>query len=124
MPIPNIFSTFLIKFDGFVKSPDAALRFILRHCGVRKSTPHSSGFARLACGAFYEAARLGKFFNFLRAHQFHFSIYGFRGLSTVFQAVEPLNSLPFRFIYGTSEILLEAENSPGGGSLCPEKQAL
>jgi hypothetical protein len=24
-----------IKFDGFVKSPDAALRFILCHCGVR-----------------------------------------------------------------------------------------
>jgi hypothetical protein len=23
-----------IKFDGFVKSPDAALRCILRHCGV------------------------------------------------------------------------------------------
>jgi hypothetical protein len=22
--------------DGFVKSPDAALRFILRHCGVRR----------------------------------------------------------------------------------------
>jgi hypothetical protein len=31
------------------------LRFILRHCGVRQSTPHSSGFARLACGAFYTA---------------------------------------------------------------------
>ena len=29
--------------DGFVKSPDAALRFISRRCGVRKSTPHSSG---------------------------------------------------------------------------------
>jgi hypothetical protein len=27
------------NFDGFVKSPDAALRFILRHCGVRQSTP-------------------------------------------------------------------------------------
>jgi hypothetical protein len=42
----------LIILDGFVKSPDAALRFILRHCGVRQSTPHSSGFARLACGLF------------------------------------------------------------------------
>jgi hypothetical protein len=29
------------NLDGSVKSPDAALRFILRHCGVRKSTPHS-----------------------------------------------------------------------------------
>jgi hypothetical protein len=28
------------------------LRFIPRHCGVRQSTPHSSGFARLACGLF------------------------------------------------------------------------
>ena len=45
--------------DGFVKSPDAALRFILpllsqgqAYCGVRKNTPHSSRFARLACGLF------------------------------------------------------------------------
>ena len=30
----------------------AALRCILRHCGVPKSTPHSSGFARLADEAF------------------------------------------------------------------------
>jgi hypothetical protein len=42
--------------DGFGKSPDAALRFLPRHCGVRKSTPHSSELARLACGLFYEAA--------------------------------------------------------------------
>ncbi|MDD5167452.1 MAG: hypothetical protein PHN75_01430 [Syntrophales bacterium] len=41
--------------DGLVKSPDAALRFIIRHCGVRKSTTHSPGFTRLAYGAFYEA---------------------------------------------------------------------
>src|SRR4030042_4707970 len=40
--------------DGYVKSPDAALRGILRRCGVRGSTPHSSGrvLARLACGLF------------------------------------------------------------------------
>ena len=58
-------------FDGFVKSGvpiatksamgHAALRCILRHCGVPTSTPHSSGFARLRVptfvgdGAFYEA---------------------------------------------------------------------
>jgi hypothetical protein len=30
------------------KHLSAALRCILRHCGVRESTPHSSGFARLA----------------------------------------------------------------------------
>jgi hypothetical protein len=40
------------NFDGFVKSPDAALRFILCHCGVRQSTPHSLGFVRLACELF------------------------------------------------------------------------
>jgi hypothetical protein len=40
-------------FDGFVKSPSAALRFIFRHCSVLLCTPHSSRFARLASGAFY-----------------------------------------------------------------------
>jgi len=54
----------LITFDGFVKKPDAALRFIFprlspgQACGVPKSTPHSSGLARLACGIFYEAVSL------------------------------------------------------------------
>jgi hypothetical protein len=49
---------------GTVKSPDASLRFFPprlspgQECGVRKSTPHSSGFARLACGAFSGAARV------------------------------------------------------------------
>jgi len=45
--------------DGYAKSPDAALRFpppLLSQgqacCGVRKSTPHSSGVARLACRVF------------------------------------------------------------------------
>jgi len=42
-----------IILDDIVKSPYAALRFILRHCDVRTSTPHSSGCARLASGAFY-----------------------------------------------------------------------
>jgi hypothetical protein len=55
--------------DGFVKSPDAALRCILRRCGVRKSMPHSSGFARLACGAFYEAVEFCQVLDFLRAHR-------------------------------------------------------
>jgi hypothetical protein len=41
--------------DGFVKSPSAALCFILRHCRILKCTPHSSEFARLAYGAFYFA---------------------------------------------------------------------
>ena len=45
----------LFVFDGFVKSPTAALRFIFRHCGVLVSTPHSSRFASLTFGAFYFA---------------------------------------------------------------------
>ncbi|MCX5905683.1 MAG: hypothetical protein NTY64_00430 [Deltaproteobacteria bacterium] len=43
------------KFDGFVKSPSAALPCILRRCGVLPSTPRSSGIVRLASGAFYFA---------------------------------------------------------------------
>jgi hypothetical protein len=35
--------------DDFLKSPDTALRGILRHCSVPKSTLHSSGFVRLVC---------------------------------------------------------------------------
>ena len=41
-------------FDGSVKSPYTALRCILRPCGLRQGRPHSSGFARLVSGAFYE----------------------------------------------------------------------
>jgi hypothetical protein len=44
--------------DGYVKMPDAALRLILRHCGVRNSTPHSSGIARLACDLFTKPSPL------------------------------------------------------------------
>jgi hypothetical protein len=43
-----------MTIDDFVKKPSASLRYILHHCGVPKSTPHSSGFARLASGAFYK----------------------------------------------------------------------
>jgi len=60
------------NFDGFVKSPSAALRFILRHCSVLLSTPHSSEFARLASGAFYCAV---PFVDFLRVHQGRFIYY-------------------------------------------------
>src|SRR5208283_5718040 len=78
--IHHIFLEEYSMIDGFVKNPYAAfhpgksetcrgprtLRCILRHshpkrlrilgtpCGVRTSTPHSSGFARLAYGAFHE----------------------------------------------------------------------
>jgi hypothetical protein len=44
---------FHVSFDGFLKSPSAALRFIFRHCSVLLCTLHSSRFARLASGAFY-----------------------------------------------------------------------
>jgi hypothetical protein len=49
--------------DGFVKSPSAALRCILRRCGVPVSTPHSSGLARLASGAFYIAIQIFTFYE-------------------------------------------------------------
>ena len=37
------------------------LRFVPRHCGVRQSTPHSSGFARLACGLFAKSSHFRDF---------------------------------------------------------------
>ncbi len=58
--------------DGFVKRPDAALRFTLprlssgQACGVRNSTPHSSGFACLACGLFTKPSHFYDFSDFLR----------------------------------------------------------
>ncbi|MCX5909157.1 MAG: hypothetical protein NTY64_18805 [Deltaproteobacteria bacterium] len=53
------------NLDGFVKSPSAALRCILRRCGVPPSTPHSGGFARLASGAFYFAIQILTFYEFI-----------------------------------------------------------
>jgi hypothetical protein len=44
-----------ITFDGFVKSPFAALRFTFVIAAYLVSTSHSSGFVRLAPGAFYFA---------------------------------------------------------------------
>ena len=41
--------------DGFEKSPSAALRFTFVAAAYPPCTPHSSGFARLASGAFYFA---------------------------------------------------------------------
>jgi hypothetical protein len=45
----------LANLDGFVKSPFAALRFTFVVAAYLLSTPHSSGFARLAPGTFYFA---------------------------------------------------------------------
>jgi len=59
---------------GFVKSPDAALRFIPprlspgQACSVRQSTPHSSVFARLACGLFTKPSHLQDFDDFVGDH--------------------------------------------------------
>ena len=69
--------------DGFVKSPDATLRFILRHCGVHQSTPHSSGFARLACGLFTKPSHSPDFYGFLRCRHA-----GFRSISDGFTLLE------------------------------------
>jgi hypothetical protein len=44
-----------ITFDGFVKSPFAVLRFTFAIAAYLVSTSHSSGFVRLAPGAFYFA---------------------------------------------------------------------
>jgi len=41
-----------MKTDGFVKSPSAALHF--NFVAAAPKGPHSSVFARLASGAFYE----------------------------------------------------------------------
>jgi len=50
-----------------------------------------SNHARLACGAFYGAAELGFFFNFLRVHQHY--ILGVNGKVKVYQFRE-LKSVP------------------------------
>jgi hypothetical protein len=55
-----------VNNDGFVKSPSAALRCFLRRCGVPVSTPHSSGFARLASGAFYIAIQILTFYEIIK----------------------------------------------------------
>jgi len=65
-----------VNLDGFVKSPDAALRFILPFDKLRAGyfplMVSLSNHARLACGAFYGAAGFGLFFYFLRVHQPYF----------------------------------------------------
>ncbi|MCX5906280.1 MAG: hypothetical protein NTY64_03590 [Deltaproteobacteria bacterium] len=48
----------IINVDGSVKSPSAALRFTFVAAAYHPGTPHSSGFARLASGAFYAAISL------------------------------------------------------------------
>jgi len=52
-------------FDGLVKSPSAALRFNFVVAAHRVSALHSSVFARLASGAFYETIALLIFYEFI-----------------------------------------------------------
>ena len=53
------------KYDDIVKSPYAALRFILRHDDVSTSTPHSSGLTRLASGASCFVVSIMTFYEFI-----------------------------------------------------------
>jgi hypothetical protein len=67
--------------DDIVKSPDAALRFIPRRCGWFRGhvpiplgfrnmspTPHSSGFARLACELFTKPSHFRDLDDFVWDH--------------------------------------------------------
>jgi hypothetical protein len=55
-----------LKFDGFVKSPSAALRFTFVVAAYLLSRPHSSGFARLAHEAFYFAIPILTFYEMVK----------------------------------------------------------
>jgi hypothetical protein len=54
------------KEDGFPKSPISVFCCILRHCGVRPSTPRSSGFARLELGTFCFALSSMTYHDFIK----------------------------------------------------------
>ncbi|MCX5906620.1 MAG: hypothetical protein NTY64_05380 [Deltaproteobacteria bacterium] len=58
--------------DGFVKSPYAALRFTFVAAAYPPSTPHSSGFARLASGAFSLPSTLMAFYKIIKHLYFEF----------------------------------------------------
>jgi hypothetical protein len=53
------------KFDGFVKSPSAALPFNFVVAAHLVSALHSSVFVRLAAGAFYETIVATTFFEII-----------------------------------------------------------
>ena len=50
-------------------------RFILRHGDVRTCTPHSSGFARLASGAFYFVVSIMTFYEFIKFMFIHYNLW-------------------------------------------------
>jgi len=55
-----------VTFDGFVKSPSAALRFNFVVAAHLESALHSSVFARLASGAFYETIVLAPYYELIK----------------------------------------------------------
>jgi hypothetical protein len=55
-----------VKIDGSVKSPDAALPCIFRHCGVLLCAPLSSGLARLACELIAKPSKFSTFYGFIK----------------------------------------------------------
>jgi len=54
---PSLLSRFFSRNDGFVKSPSAALRFNFVFAAHLVGALHSSVFARLASGTFYETIK-------------------------------------------------------------------
>jgi hypothetical protein len=62
-----MFIHYPLTLDGFVKSPSAALRITFVVAAYLVSTPLSSGFARLASGAFYFAILILTFYEFINS---------------------------------------------------------
>jgi hypothetical protein len=58
------FITVRVIPDGFVKSPDAALRFIISHCGVRKVRLIPHGLRALPAALFTKLSYLASFSTF------------------------------------------------------------
>jgi hypothetical protein len=54
----------VINYDGFVKSPDAALRCILRHYGVRKVRLIPQDLRALPANLFTKPSKMANFSTF------------------------------------------------------------
>ncbi|MCX5908017.1 MAG: hypothetical protein NTY64_12765 [Deltaproteobacteria bacterium] len=80
------------SFDGFVKSPSAALRFTFVAEAYHPGTPHSGGFARRVprnAGELFTKPSLWRFFTRLSVLTFGFRIcFGFRYSSLGFHLRE------------------------------------
>jgi len=53
-----------MNIDGFVKSPDAALRCILRHCGVRQVRLMTQALRALPANLFTNPSNMDNFMSF------------------------------------------------------------